>query len=102
MYYYTINYDTYLYGDNETEFAFRVYVYNVNDDIRNSYYYIGTVFVSKLGYPYPYRSRIVDHYAYGIISPVVSDVDTVIAFGFANSTEGAQMKKVVFENIAFY
>jgi hypothetical protein len=100
-YYFTINYANYLCVTNLTEYAFRIYVYNIGDNITSSYAYIGTVLVSKTTNPYPYHAKVIDHYAYGVYTPVVSDVDTIIGFQFLNDTYSSQTKKVVFENIAF-
>jgi hypothetical protein len=99
-YYWSLNYANYLGNGSTKEYAFKIYVWNVQASIELGYCYIGSSFVNVVNNTI-YTSRKIDHYAYGIYSPIISAVDTNIDFMTLNDGYGMSNKKIVFENIAF-
>ena len=45
-YYWSLNYGNYLGNNSTTEYAFKIYVWNIQGDISTGYYYIGSIFVN--------------------------------------------------------
>ena len=102
-YSYTINYDNYV-SSNGTEYAFRVYVYDNDDDVNHFDYLIATIFIRKVyepnNYTYGYYGTVINHGYSGMGQiPIIADYQPTITFQFYTLYSGNQ-KRVVFENIA--
>jgi hypothetical protein len=102
-YYYTINYNNYV-SSNGTDYSFRVYVYDNDDDVNHFDYLIATIYIRRVyepnNYLYGYYGTVINHGYSGMgATPIIADYEPTITFQFY-TMYAYQSKRVVFENIA--